>query len=178
MQTLCDVKDNLTLDEELDPLDPSFHRVREVLIPNKTPVTQSSQHFTKDTNCDACIDNAFLKIDHTTFYGNDSSCQFTKRKINEPDSSEGKFETATEESGDEQDELFIDAIHEEGYPSGSNDYFDANMSFGPGAIPSIASRDCISCTRVRFSWIYVRVGKSWGDPWLCQLDYITLTCVR
>ena len=146
MQTLCDVKDDMTLDEELDPLDPSFHRVHEVLISNQTPVTQSSQHLTKDTNYDACIENAFLKMDHTTFYENNSNCQFTRKKIYEPDSSEEEFETATEESGDEQDELFIDACHEEGYPSGSNDYFDANMSLGPGAIPSIASRDCTSRT--------------------------------
>ena len=109
MQILCDVKDDMTLDEELDPLDPSFHRVHEMLISNQTPVTQSPQHLTKDTNYDACIEKAFLIIDHTTFYENDSSCQFTRKKIYEPDSSEGEFETATEESGDEQDEPFIDA---------------------------------------------------------------------
>ena len=90
--------------------------------------------------------NAFSRDEHITHSEDKFSCQFINKKRYELDSSEGEFETAAEGSGDDQDEVFINAIHEESYLSGSNDYFDANMSLGPGAIHSTAGHDCTSRT--------------------------------
>ena len=177
MQTQYDVEDDTTLNEELDPLDSSFHRVHEVLISNQTPVTPPSRNTLENTDNDVRIENAFSRVEHIIHSENKFSCQIIKKKVYEPDSSEEEFKTATEESGDEQVELFVDAIHEEGYPSGSNYYFDANMSLGPGAIPSTASRDCTSRTEGEALMDFMSESTSPGAiPSLTSRDCTSRTC--
>ena len=140
-------------------------------------MTPPSRNTLENTDNDVRIENAFSRVEHIIYSENKLSCQIIKKKVYEPDSSEKEFKTATEESGEEQVELFLDAIHEEDYPSGSNYYFDANMSLGPGAIPSTASRDCTSRTEGEALMDFMSESTSpRAIPSLTSRDCTSRTC--
>ena len=158
-------EDNTTLNIDLDPLADTPILMHKVLVSlNRTPVPS---HLTpEDTANIKRIENAFLE---TGIGGTEGGiefvksfiCQHAKDKNEKPDSSDEVYETASEYSDDENNQLII----------------GANRSPGREAIPGKCQLDCTTHIGGKAeindqNWANKFLGRE-AIPGKCQLDCTT-----